>query len=85
MDCYFLLQGIFPTQGLNPGSPALQADTLLSEPPEISPVVLFVLDSLTDLQAGKYPVPTNSSILEEKVNTQLHTLPAIPSHPSWAR
>ena len=28
-----LLQGIFPTQGLNPGLPALKADSLLSEPP----------------------------------------------------
>ena len=27
-----LLQGIFPTQGLNPGCPELQADSLLSEP-----------------------------------------------------
>ena len=37
MVCHFLLQGIFPTQGLDPGveprSPALQADTLSSEPP----------------------------------------------------
>ena len=33
MDCHFLLQGIFPTQGLNPGSPTLQADALPSEPP----------------------------------------------------
>ena len=32
MDCHFLLQGIFPTQESNPGSPALQADVLLSEP-----------------------------------------------------
>ena len=28
-----LLQGIFPTQGLNLGSPALQADSLPFEPP----------------------------------------------------
>jgi len=28
-----LLQGIFPIQGLNPGLPTLQADSLLSEPP----------------------------------------------------
>ena len=28
-----LFQGIFPTQGLNPGLPALQADALPSEPP----------------------------------------------------
>ena len=37
MDCHYLLQGIFPTQGLNPGieprSPTLQADSLPSEPP----------------------------------------------------
>ena len=29
---YALLQGIFPTQGSNPGLPALQADSLPSEP-----------------------------------------------------
>ena len=40
VDCHFLLQGIFQTQGSNPGllccsqSPALQADSLLTEPPE---------------------------------------------------
>ena len=28
-----LLKRIFPTQGLNPGLPTLQADSLLSEPP----------------------------------------------------
>ena len=33
MDCHFLLQGIFLTQELKPGSPALQADVLPSEPP----------------------------------------------------
>ena len=34
VDCHFLLQGLFPTQGSNPGlSPSLQTDTLLSEPP----------------------------------------------------
>ena len=36
MGCHALLQGIFPTQGSNPGlkhrSPALLADSLLSEP-----------------------------------------------------
>ena len=31
--CHFLPQGIFLTQGLNPGSPTLQADSLPSEPP----------------------------------------------------
>ena len=33
MGCHALLQGIFPTQGLNPGSPALQVDFLPYEPP----------------------------------------------------
>ena len=31
--CHALLQGVFPTQGSNPKSPTLQADSLLSEPP----------------------------------------------------
>ena len=30
---HFLLQGIFPNPGIEPKSPALQADTLPSEPP----------------------------------------------------
>ena len=31
---HFLLQGIFPTQGsIEPGSPALQADSSVSKPP----------------------------------------------------
>ena len=33
VGCHALLQGIFQTQGLNPGLPQLQADSLLSEPP----------------------------------------------------
>ena len=33
MGCHSLPQGIFLTQGSNPGSPALQADSLPSEPP----------------------------------------------------
>ena len=32
MGCHFLLQGIFPTQGSKPRSPALQADSLPTEP-----------------------------------------------------
>ena len=36
VGCHALLQGIFPTRGLNsclPASPALQADSLPTEPP----------------------------------------------------
>ena len=32
VGCHFLLQGIFPDPGIEPRSPALQADTLTSEP-----------------------------------------------------
>ena len=34
VGCHFLLQGIFSTQVIKPRSPALQADSLPSEPPE---------------------------------------------------
>ena len=34
VGCHALLQGIFPTQGWNPGPPALQVDSLPTEPPE---------------------------------------------------
>ena len=34
VGCHAFLQGIFPTQEMNPGHPALQADSLLSEQPE---------------------------------------------------
>ena len=33
VGCHFLLQGDLPNPGIEPGSPALQADSLLSEPP----------------------------------------------------
>ena len=33
MGCHFLLQGNLPNPGIKPGSPALQADSLPTEPP----------------------------------------------------
>ena len=33
MGSHFLLQGSFPDPGIEPTSPALQADALTSEPP----------------------------------------------------
>ena len=41
VDCHFLLQGIFPTQGLNPSLPHCRQRLLLSEPPEKS---LYFID-----------------------------------------
>ena len=38
VDCHFLLQGIFPTQGLNPGLSHCRQDTLPSQPPGKSKV-----------------------------------------------
>ena len=45
VGCHFLLQGIFPAQGSNPGSPALQADSLLSEPPGKQPGIIHFFQS----------------------------------------
>ena len=47
VGCHFLLQGIFLTQGSNPVSPALQADSLpLSHQGSPHPHALVVLLSL---------------------------------------
>ena len=35
VGCHFLLQGNLLNSGIEPGSPALQADTLPSKPPRI--------------------------------------------------
>ena len=40
VGCHFLLQGIFPAQGSNPGLLHWQMDSLLSEPPEKAPGIL---------------------------------------------
>ena len=49
VGCYDLFQGIFPTQGSNPGL-TLQADSLPSEPPGQPPVYNTVLPaSITTL------------------------------------
>ena len=42
MGSHSLLQGIFPTQGSKPGSPALKEDSALSEPPSVTVTVLEI-------------------------------------------
>ena len=59
VGCHFLLQGIFLTQGSNPGLPGLelQAYSLLSEPPEKPPLPLSFnnsLEKLTELSNVQY-------------------------------
>ena len=39
----FPFPGDLPNLGIEPGSPALQADTLLSEPPVLIPILLLLL------------------------------------------
>ena len=43
VGCHFLLQGIFPTQGLNPGLPLCRQTLLQSEPPGKSSFIRYVL------------------------------------------
>ena len=54
VDCHFLLQEIFPTKRIKPGSPALWADALPSEPPGWSRqfLVLFRLISPPSLNGS---------------------------------
>ena len=41
VGCHFLLQGIFPIQGVSPGLPVLQTDSVLSDQgsPKIQPIL----------------------------------------------
>ena len=43
-----LLQGIFPNPGIEPRSPALQADALTSEPPG-KPLILFIAETYIEI------------------------------------
>ena len=51
VGCHALLQGIFPTQGLKPRAPALQAESLPSEPP----------GKPKNTEVGAYPFSRRSS------------------------
>ena len=62
-------RGIFPTQGWNPGSPALQAHTLSAEPPGKPRYIFFLMFSLQvvsdslwphGLQHARPPCPSSS-------------------------
>ena len=56
--CCALLQGIFPTQGSNPGLPALQEDSWLPEPPgkpkNIGVGSLFLLQGIFPTQESNW-------------------------------
>ena len=50
VDCHALFQGIFLTLGLNPQSPALQADSLPTEPPRETQYTALKGQSLSRVQ-----------------------------------
>ena len=57
MGCHALLQGNLPDPGIEPGSPALQADFFFfpSEPPgKSAPHKMYKLDSLDDNEAAEF-------------------------------
>ena len=62
VGCHFLLQGIFPTGGIEPGSPTLQADSLPSESPG-KPKITGV-DSLSLLQRIFLTEESNQGLLQ---------------------
>ena len=73
MGCHFLFQGIFLTQGSNPGLPGLelQAYSLLSEPPEKPPLPLSFNNSLEKLtELRNVQLPTTVFIVTEKYTSQ---------------
>ena len=73
MGCHFLLQGIFPTLGSNPGLPRWQVDSLPSEPP--GKPKNTGAGSLSLLQ-GIFPTQESNQGL---LHWQLDSLPSEPS------
>ena len=58
--------------GIKPRSPALKADSLLSEPSGPQPNLLQHYQNLTDLGGGKYPAPAyyRHSVLSKETTTE---------------
>ena len=58
----FFSPGDLPNPGIKTGSPALQADSLPSEPPE-KPLVIELSSRLLDIPGSNVPVPQGSVII----------------------
>ena len=71
MGCYHLLQGIFLTQGLKPGSSTLQADSLPSEPP--GSILILGPESQLSLGSGKKEPTGKTEKNPRKIATTLAT------------
>ena len=77
MSSHSLLQGIFPTQGLNSGSPALQADSFLKE------IIYFNWRLITLQYCGGFCHILTESAKGVQVSPIQNPLPLpSPSHPS---
>ena len=79
VGCHFLLQGIFLTQeSPAPGSPALQADSLLTELPRdcrINPDTPVLIQSGMELPMGRAIPLSMSSLPGRKVNMERQNSP----------
>ena len=73
VDCHFLLQGNLPDPGIEPGSPALQADALPPEPPGTLPLysihflkrTTYVITWMEKVEM-KNPLPSSYTITDTK-------------------
>ena len=87
MGCHFLLQGNLPNPGIEPGSPASQADSLLPEPPgKVSDVMEQKKAHHSSLRAklkGHSQPGQTSAIFPPAPQAQV-SLSAGRDHPSWA-
>ena len=78
-SCHFLLQGIFPTQGLNPGLPhCRQTDSLPSVPPDNTWVGQVIKSSRSSLSLSGYTDSTDATsshffFSQVIIKTHMHT------------
>ena len=85
MGCHFLLQGIFLTQGIKPGSPALQADSCKVCAAREAPGVGVVLPQMEGQLSGPQPLFPHTSELGMQVASQsgLISMEAVQPLDSW--
>ena len=59
--------GDLPSAGIEPGSPALQADTLPSEPPGKPPIMLYVVVNITENPESIQVLPLMKFVILRKL------------------